>query len=64
KKLWGRRLYRDHYEPGERRDALHTPAPAGTETVPLNPVASVPQSMLPSFVTAAPVAAPMDRDVP
>ena len=22
-KLWGRRLYRDHYEPGDSRDALH-----------------------------------------
>jgi cellulose synthase/poly-beta-1,6-N-acetylglucosamine synthase-like glycosyltransferase len=38
KKLWGRRLYHDHYEIGERREALHTPPPASTETLPLRPV--------------------------
>lgn len=64
KKLWGRRLYRDHYEPGERRDALHTPAPAGTETVPLNPVPSVPQSVLPGLVTGVSAVVPLDRNAP
>jgi hypothetical protein len=58
KKLWGRRLYRDHYEPGERRDALHTPESASTETQPLNPVPSVPVVRMSSLAPPAPAELP------
>lgn len=61
KRLWGRRLYHDHYEPGERRDARHTPAPASTETLPLNPVPRVPQRMPPSLAAATLAPLPLDR---
>jgi hypothetical protein len=38
KRVWGRRLYHDHYEAGERRDALPTSRQASTETLPVIPM--------------------------
>jgi glycosyltransferase involved in cell wall biosynthesis len=53
KRLWGRRLYHDHYEPGERRDAAHAPPPASTETQPLSPIPRpLPLETLPTGICA------------